>query len=254
MEINITFLPREKPNIPIEAENIIPSRFLNRDEIIVWEGNKKRLLSDIAEIQYTGSANTVEEIHLILKGEISRVKRIGEYMDGGHITVNGDIGMHCGNFMESGLIEIVGNADAWLGREMRGGTIICSGSCSDYCGSGYRGEKRGMRGGTIEVMGDAGDFCGEYNSGGQIIIHGSCKDMAGVEMNDGKLTIYGDCMRPCGNLTGGNVIVHGTVLEMLPGFRNDGPVMIDGVSYTRFTGDVANRGKGELIVREYVRK
>lgn len=252
MEIIITFLPRTTYNIPIEAESIIPSSFLTPDEIWVWEGNKKRRLSDVAQIEYNGKADTAGDIHLILNGETGRIKRIGEYMNGGLITINGDIGMHCGNFMESGRIEIHGNADAWLGREMRGGTIICTGSCSDYCGSGYRGEKRGMRGGTIEVMGDAGDFCGEYNSGGTIIIHGSCGDMAGVEMHAGELTIYGDAERPCGNLTGGRVLVHGTVFEMLPGFQNHGSVTIDGKPYTRFTGDVANRGKGELIVRKFV--
>ncbi|MBN1166321.1 MAG: formylmethanofuran dehydrogenase subunit C [Methanospirillaceae archaeon] len=253
MEITITFLPNDKPNIPVEAETIVPSAFIARDEIFVWEGNKKRSLSDIAEIEYKGSTDDVSDIHLVLLGETGRVKRVGEYMDGGRITIHGDIGMHCGNFMESGIIEITGNADAWLGREMRGGTIICHGSCGDYCGSGYRGEKRGMRGGTIEVMGDAQDFCGEYNSGGDIIIHGSCGDMAGVEMHAGTLTIHGDCYRPCGNLTGGTVTIHGTAFEMLPGFSHHGEVMVDGISYSRFTGDVANRGKGEVIVRGYQR-
>jgi formylmethanofuran dehydrogenase subunit C len=49
-----------------------------------------------------------------------RLKRVGEYMDAGKITVLGDIGMHCGNFMSGGTIEIHGNADGWLGREMAG--------------------------------------------------------------------------------------------------------------------------------------
>jgi formylmethanofuran dehydrogenase subunit C len=58
--------------------------------------------------------------------------------------------------------------------------IVCQGNAGDYCGSGYRGEKRGMRGGTIEVMGDALEYAAEYLTGGSIIIHGNVGCFAGV--------------------------------------------------------------------------
>ena len=190
---------------------------------------------------------------MILRGDVSRFKRVGEYMDAGKITIEGDIGMHCGNFMSGGTIEIHGNADGWLGREMRGGRILCHGNAGHYAGSGYRGEKFGMKGGTLEVLGNAGDFAAEYLAGGEVIIHGNAGDLPGVEMVDGTLLIHGDCSRPCGNMTGGTCTVLGKVRGMLPTFRKTGTVLYEPgkVPLTVFGGDIANRGKGILRVREY---
>ena len=146
MQVTLTMKPRAKPFLPIEAEMIIPMNFIGSRELFVWEGNKKRRLEEVFTVRKEGNVNSPENIIVILRGDTSRIKRVGEYMSSGTITIEGDIGMHCGNFMRGGNIVIHGNADGWLGREMRGGSILCHGNAGDYCGSGYRGEKRGMRG------------------------------------------------------------------------------------------------------------
>ena len=105
-----------------------------------------------------GPAVSPDQVEVILTGDTGRIKRVGEYMNAGRITVEGDIGMHCGNFMSGGEIVIGGNADAWLGREMRGGRITCRGNAGHYCAAGYRGEKRGMRGGSDRGGGQCGRF------------------------------------------------------------------------------------------------
>jgi len=252
MKVSINVNPRKNPYLPVEAEGILPANFVSGSpEIMVWEGNKERHLSDLATITVEGEVSEAADITLALSGETALFKRVGEYMEEGTITVEGDIGMHCGNFMSGGLIEILGNAGGWLGREMKGGSILCHGDAGVYCGSGYRGEKHGMRGGKIEILGNAGDFCAEALSGGEVIVRGSCGDMAGVEMQDGKLIIYGDCSRACGNMTGGVATIFGSVSGMLPTFRNEGEVVVDGHTLIQFTGDVANRGKGTLRVAAY---
>ncbi|MCX6697844.1 MAG: formylmethanofuran dehydrogenase subunit C [Methanoregula sp.] len=156
--------------------------------------------------------------------------------------------------MSGGLIEIGGNADAWLGREMLDGSIICRGNAGHYCASGYRGEKHGMKGGRIEVMGNAGDFCAEYLTGGEVYIHGSYGDMAGVEMKGGQLVIGGDATRPCGNMKDGTCMIFGTVHRMLPTFKKTGTQLLPDrkVAMEVYTGDVANRGKGTLMVSSRV--
>lgn len=243
---------RQKPRLPIEAESIVPRNFRDPDqELIVAKGNKELSLETVFTKIVSGTASSADDIEVILRGDTSRIKRVGEYMDGGKIRIEGDIGMHCGNFMSAGTIEICGNADSWLGREMRGGSIICHGNAGDYCGSGYRGEKRGMRGGTIEVFGNSGDFTAETLSGGTVTIHGDAGDLCGVEMREGTLTIMGSCSRICGNMTGGTCFVHGTVVDMLPTFINKGPFMVGGAKFTKFFGDIANRGKGTLFIRDY---
>jgi formylmethanofuran dehydrogenase subunit C len=246
--------PRKKPFLPVEAESIVPKHFLSESEprdLSVWEGNKERHLSEIFTLSREGNASNPEEVELILRGDLSRFKRIGEYMEAGSITIEGDIGMHCGNLMSGGRIDIHGSADGWLGREMRGGSILCRGNASHYLGSGYRGEKRGMRGGTLEVLGSAGDYAAEYLAGGSITIRGDAGDLAGVEMLGGTLVIGGNCTRAGGNMTGGSLTVWGVVSQMIPTFRKKGVTVMDGIKMTVFEGDIANRGKGTLFIRDY---
>lgn len=252
MRVILTVRSEEKSFVPVEAETIVTKTFLSDySSCTVWRGNRELLLSEVFDIECEGSAESADDVEIILRGDASKIKRIGENMDGGKITVEGDIGMHCGNFMSGGTIEIHGNADGWLGREMRAGHIICHGNAGHYCGSGYRGEKSGMLGGTIEVLGDAGDFCAECLSGGEVIVRGSCGDMAGVDMKDGILTIYGDCTRLCGNMKGGIATVFGTVHGMMPTFRKQDDVVVEGRTMFCFMGDVGNRGKGTLQISEY---
>jgi len=223
---------------------ITPMNFIGSRELFVWEGNKKRRLEELFTVRKEGNVNSPEKIVVVLRGDTSRVKRVGEYMSSGTIIIEGDIGMHCGNFMRGGNIEIHGNADGWLGREMRGGSILCHGNAGDYCGSGYRGEKRGMRGGTIEVMGNAGDYLGEYLTGGEIHVHGNAGMFAGAEMRGGMLVIDGDARIPAANMSKGTCVVRGRVHDMLPTFERIG----EREGMVVYHGDVANRGKGELVV------
>jgi formylmethanofuran dehydrogenase subunit C len=256
MHVILEVKKQKNPHIPIEAEEIIPENFVNPGkELSIWRGNRQVPLEEIFDIQIEGTASSAMEIEVVITGGSGRIKRVGEYMEAGTIRIEGDIGMHCGNFMSGGSIEIKGNADAWLGREMRGGTITCHGNAGDYCGSGYRGEKRGMRGGTIEVFGNAGDFTAETLTGGTIIVHGNVGDLSGAEMKGGILTIHGNASRVCGNMTGGTCTVYGTVTDMLPTFRKgDTQERNDtGIALTEFTGDVANRGHGRLIVHSFTR-
>ncbi|MCQ8894615.1 MAG: formylmethanofuran dehydrogenase subunit C [Methanolinea sp.] len=254
MRVILKTRPRKKPHVPIEAEGIIPQNFLRKNDLSVYEGNRERHLEDLFFVTVEGPAVSPDQVEVILTGDTGRIKRVGEYMNAGRIIIEGDIGMHCGNFMSAGEIIVRGNADAWLGREMRGGRILCEGNAGDYCGAGYRGEKRGMRGGTVEVMGNAGDFVAEYLSGGEVIVHGDCGDLPGVEMRGGTLVIGGNCSRPCGNMTGGTCMVLGDPGELLPSFRRNGSTEAEfgGKKFRMavFRGDVANRGKGTLLVRE----
>jgi formylmethanofuran dehydrogenase subunit C len=252
MRVILKTKTRVKPRIPIEAETIIPQNFLRKNDITVYEGNKERKLEELFYVTTEGPAVSPDQVEVILSGDTGVIKRVGEYMNAGRIVVEGDIGMHCGNFMSGGEIVIKGNADAWLGREMRGGRILCEGNAGHYCAAGYRGEKRGMRGGHVEILGNAGEFAAEYLSGGEVRIHGSCGDLPGVEMRGGTLLIGGDCSRPCGNMTAGTCMVFGTAHQFLPTFRYDGMEEItyrgDRFKLNVYRGDVANRGKGRLLV------
>jgi formylmethanofuran dehydrogenase subunit C len=134
---------------------------------------------------------------------------------------------------------------------MRGGTILCRGNAGHYCATGYRGEKKGMLGGKVEVLGNAGDFCAEYLAGGEVHIHGSTGDFPGVEMRGGQLTIEGDATRPCANMKEGSCVILGTVHDMIPTFEKiDRRVLPEWkITADVYKGDVANRGKGTLMIK-----
>ena len=145
--VRLTIKERETPNISVEAECIVPKNFVGDSygQLTVWEGNREILLTDFFDTEVTGDAQSAEDVEIILSGDTLRtVKRVGEYMDGGRITVEGDIGMHCGNFMTGGFIEIKGCADGWLGREMKGGKILCHGNASHYCGYPWVSARTGV--------------------------------------------------------------------------------------------------------------
>ena len=252
MKVTLAMKPAERSFIPIEAEAIVPKNFLAGTDISVWRGNRELRLDEVFSVSVEGDADRPEDVEVVLSGdETFRLKRVGEYMDGGKIVVLGGIGMHCGNFMSGGTIEIHGNADGWLGREMAGGTILCRGDAADYCASGYRGGRKGMTGGTVEVFGRAGDFLAESLAGGTVIVHGGAGDMAGSEMHGGTLIVHGDCSRPAANMKAGSCYVYGTAHGMLPTFKKIGAVQHDGRTLIQFTGDIANRGKGNLFVKDY---
>jgi formylmethanofuran dehydrogenase subunit C len=87
---------RKKPSLPIEAEAIIPRNFLKGTDLVVFEGNKERTLSELFWIFVEGTAVSPENIEVVLKGDTSRIKRVGEYMDTGTILIEGISGCTAG--------------------------------------------------------------------------------------------------------------------------------------------------------------
>lgn len=241
-------------SVPVEAEKITPDTFagLSVEQIKaldVWHGNRAVRLSDIFEVNADGELTAPEETRIMINGDISRVKRIGEGMAAGAIEASGSIGMHAGNNMRGGSIHIRGNAGDWLGREMRGGNINVDGSAGNYAGGGYRGEKCGMRGGEIHITGSAGDFLGEHLCGGTIRVGGDTGDFAGAMNQGGTIWIGGDAHLPGAEMTKGMIAVTGRA-SVLPSFQDSGVVEIEGKRYRKYLGDLVESGKGELYVAD----
>ena len=249
----ITIKPKEEMKISVEAENISPDKFAAKTEkeiqsLEAWVGNQKTTLGELFSIKVEGSAPAADT-KIVMEGDFSRVKRIGEGMTSGLIIINGNVDMHLGNKMSGGNISVKGNADSWAGREMKGGELIIEGNVGYYLGSGYRGETCGMRGGKITVLGNALDFVGEHMCGGEIIVKGNTGILPGLSNNGGKIVIEGNTSRPGSEMSKGTIIVNGTVDEMMPVFKLEGNEDLGGVTYKKYTGDVIANGKGLLYVK-----
>ncbi|MDM7935020.1 MAG: formylmethanofuran dehydrogenase subunit C [Methanothrix sp.] len=248
----VSITPKGQIEISVEAECISPESVapLGLEEIgalEIWQGNRRTALSDLFLVEGDEEPCRPDELHLLLKGDFSRVKRIAEKMAAGTVEVQGSTGMHAGNRMSGGVLTIHGDADDWLGREMRGGRIHVYGSAGNYAGAGYRGERCGMRGGEIEIEGSAGAFLGEHICGGTIRVKGDAGDFPGVANQGGTIFIGGSTYLPGAEMTKGSITVRGSA-RLLPGYQRIEVVKIEGEEFQRYTGDLVERGSGELFI------
>ncbi|MEM3442405.1 MAG: formylmethanofuran dehydrogenase subunit C [Candidatus Bathyarchaeia archaeon] len=256
----ITLQPKREFKLPIIAECINPDIFEGKTpkeigKLKVWEGNKQKTLSELFKVEETKSENPA----IIIRGNVSKVRRIGAQMKSGEITIYGDVGMHLGEEMKGGKILVHGNADAWAGSMMKGGTIEIHGNASNYLGSPYRGSSEGMRGGKIVVYGNAGNEVGVHMRKGIIKVYGNAGQFTGFRMHDGTIYVQKNAEARAGAcMTGGKIVVGETLESVLPTFTIDGireKVKIEegetaiGPFYL-FIGDLAENGDGKLYVHK----
>jgi formylmethanofuran dehydrogenase subunit C len=259
----VILIPRGQIGIMVEAEAITPQVFQGKsgkeiEELTVWQGPRKHPLAEFFEVQMGDDG--IEETKIVIDGDLSRVKRIGQGMKAGSIEINGSAGMHLGAEMAGGSIVVKGNAGSWAGMEMRGGTIDIQGDAEDHVGSAYRGSWRGMTGGRITIQGDVRSQLGGGMAGGQIIVQGNAENFCGIRQSGGVIIIRGSAVRGAGaEMSGGTVAVEGKIRQMCPGFvevgREENPKLGDVElpgRFARFVGDyaISRNPKGTLLLRE----
>jgi formylmethanofuran dehydrogenase subunit C len=266
----VTMRLKESTTIPIEAETICPDNFIGRGraeiaKLTAFYGRRQVTLGDLFTIEGGDSQ------HITLEGDLSHVKRIGQEMSQGRITIRGAAGMHLGAYMRGGEIIVHGDVAAWAGAHMSDGTIWIRGDAGPMLGAAYVGEKRGMRGGMILVDGDAGPRCGERMRRGLIVVQGDLGDFAGARMIAGSLFTLGALGARAGaGMKRGTIVALGGLADgLLPVFRYAcsyrptflryyllrlrawglpiRPEQVEGV-FRRYVGDVNTLGKGEILV------
>ena len=274
---------KESLTIPLEADSIRPDLLAEKsrreiEALPLYHGNRERKLGDLFEVEGERS----DQIRIV--GDLSRVKRIGYGMTKGRIVIEGDVGMHLGAAMRGGEIVVKGNTADWLGAEMKGGFIRVEGNAGNFAGAAYHGSKRGMNRGTIIIEGNAGNEVGERMRRGLIVILGDAGDFLGARMIAGSIIVFGragEC--PGAEMRRGTIILLGEGRSgqsgalplqpprLLPTFRYDctyNPTFLRlylralrryGIEvrdeyitgrYRRYNGDIAELGKGEILVYE----
>ena len=261
----ITLKLKEKLSIPVEADCITPDNFQDKTNgqikaLTVHWGNKKRVLGDFFEVDGEKSSD------IVVEGDCDKVKLIGHQMSFGSIHIKGNCGYNTGTYMTGGKIVIDGNARDYLGALMEGGQIFCNGDVGHFLGGAYKGETTGMSGGEIVVKGNAGHEIGGYLRRGLIAVGGDCGDFPGIFMQAGNVVILG---KP--GIRGGSNMVRGTIVlmnetEIMPTFYENsllnspaidmllnrvselGLDVKPGHTFRRFTGDMNQIGKGEILM------
>jgi formylmethanofuran dehydrogenase subunit C len=263
---------KEQPQLPLEAEQLSPDKLenLSLEEILslpLLYGNETVKAGQFLQGEISQAPG--EGVTLILTGDFSRVKRLGQGMKSGDLIIEGPAGFHTGAEMSGGVLTIHGDAGDWLGAHMTGGLIRVMGNAGHHPGAAYRGKLQGMKGGAILIHGNAGRLAGAKMRGGLLAILGDCQDNPGYGMNAGTIIIGGTSGRHIGSC-----MIRGTIIllknhDLLPTFYKNciyqptfWPV-IHGyltdldfkvtecgpeAAFARYNGEALTGGKGEVLI------
>ena len=262
--MEIILKPKGKIGITIEAEVIRPDVMYQKkkeeiENLTVWQGPERMPLADFFDVEISGNG-PLEETSILIQGDVSRVKRIGQGMKTGKIEIQGSAGMHIGSGMTGGNILVHGDVGSWAGMEMKGGLLRILGNAGDHVGSAYRGSWSGMSGGRIVIEGNARSQLGGGLTGGEIDVSGNVENFAGIRQSGGLILVKGDAVRGAGaEMTGGTIAVCGMIKQFSPGFtevgREENPKLgeaqLEG-RFVKFSGDysISKNPKGLLYWKE----
>lgn len=229
-------------------------------------GNRKVRLDSL----FTVSGTFVSELEI--HDSCDRLDRIGEGMTHGRITVRGNVGAYLGAGMSGGSLVVRGNVGAFAATGMSGGRIHVYGSTGDFLAAARPGDHHGMKGGLVLIDGDTGDRLGDRMRRGMVLIEGNAGDYCASRMVAGTIAVWGSV----GKLPG-LAMRRGTLLlqqpsSALPATFNDcgeyplnfltllvrswrtlpgkySKLPDQGLRVRRFMGDIANGGRGEILIR-----
>jgi len=224
----------KKLKFPLEADSITPDNFAGKSaaeikKLPVFYGIKEATIGDFFDV--SGKSGDAGELTIIIDGDLSNVKRIGEKMTTGEIIINGDVGMHVGTQMSGGKITVNGNADDWAGAMLQGGELEITGDAGNYVGAANRGYWQGMTNGMIKVKGKIGVEAMLWARGSvpnnrlPTLICGSAGSFLGIHNHGGTIIVEGDVDRCAGaDMARGLIVIKGKVSRMLPSFKKVGEV------------------------------
>ena len=270
---------KQSPRVPVEADSLIPANVAGKDEheiglLPLLVGKDWRTVADWFDVSVAADADTEsnDRVDLILKGDLTRFKRLGEGMASGRMLVEGPVGFHAGARMSGGTLTIEGDAADFLGAHMTGGLIVVRGNAGHYTAAAYRGHKQGMKGGTIIITGNAGQMLGARMRRGLIYVLGDTGDVPGFNMRAGTIVVAGTTgVRTGARMVRGTVILLRGDTTLLPTFCYDctyqpdfwgilhkhlanhgfAPEAAPGTTFMRYSGDTNEGGHGELLIRTH---
>lgn len=263
----LTLTLKIKPQQRIDCSPLTPDNLADKStaDIAAIElcSGKQKLRVDAVFTISSGDAS-----HIVINKSCNKLDYIGHGMKAGHITVHGDAGSFLGFQMTGGEIILHGNADAFAASGMAGGMIHIHGNVGDFLAAAIAGDRKGMQGGTVIVTGNAGDRVGDQMRRGTLLIEGNVGSYCASRMLAGTIGVLGTVgsyigygMRHGTLLLTKTPALHATIqdcgLHTLPFlslmFKSFGnlPSKFAKISKTRvqrYAGDLANDGKGEILV------
>ena len=234
-------------------------------DLTLQNGKAKVRVAELFDI----SGNDTQNI--VIKNSFEKLDFIGKELDGGSITVEGDVGAYCGISMKTGTLTVNGNTGIFAACEMKKGFLTINGNAGDFLGGALPGNKMGMKGGTVLVKGNAGERVGDHLRRGVILIEGNAGDYCGSRMTAGTIAVMGNVGNHLGYaMRRGTLLLWNQpklpatfndcgshTLAFLPllfaSFKSLNSKFADSAAgfnrVQRFGGDMAEMGRGEVLVR-----
>jgi len=264
----LTLTLRRRPDQRLDLSSLVPHGLAGKtareiEQIDLQTTRHRVQVGDVFRLRM----GDVEQIRI--QGACDRLDYVGREMNGGEILVEGDLGIQAGRLMAGGRLTVLGNTGPWAASGMKAGVLEIRKAAGDRLGGPLAGEIAGMRGGIVIVRGSVGERVGERMRRGTIIVEGEAGPYAGSRMIAGTLVIR----RKAGQLPGfllkrGTIVLGDGCSALSPTFVDCGRYelvamrwmadMIEPYSkaaaallrrpLTRFAGDMAVLGKGEIFV------
>lgn len=205
---------------------------------------------------------------IVFENANTKIDYIGAGLKTGSITINGDAGAFLGFQMKQGEIVLNGNAADFAACAMAGGLLRINGNVGDFLGAALIGDKKGMKGGTVLVSGNTGERTGDQMRRGMILIEGNAGKYCASRMLAGTIGVLGDVGEYVGyGMRRGTLLLtkkpqmHSTLqdcgthtlpyLSLMFKSFNTLPSKFAKINQNRaqrYAGDLANDGKGEILV------
>ncbi len=161
-------------------------------KIELQNGKRKIRVDELFKIKGEDTQN------IVIEGSFAKLDFIGKQLDGGSITIHGDVGAYLGQEMEAGTIKINGNTGIYAACEMKSGHLEITGNAGDFLAAALPGNKQGMKGGTVLVKGNVGERAGDHMRRGMLLIEGNAGDYCGSRMVAGTIAVMGETGRYLG--------------------------------------------------------
>ncbi|HSB54764.1 MAG TPA: formylmethanofuran dehydrogenase subunit C [Gemmatimonadales bacterium] len=228
-------------------------------------GNRALKLGEVFEVAGTPGGE------IEIRNSCDQLDRVGAGLTEGRLTVRGDAGAYLGAKLAGGTIVVNGSTGAWTGSGMTSGLIQVTGNAGDFLGGAVPGDHQGMKGGTVVVGGNAGARAGDRMRRGALLIEGNAGDYVASRMVAGTIAVWGTVGAfPGLAMRRGTLLLRQAPTELLPTFNDCGQYPLNfltllarswrglpgkfatlpdgGYQVRRFMGDLANGGRGEVLV------
>ncbi|MCB1800427.1 MAG: formylmethanofuran dehydrogenase subunit C [Gammaproteobacteria bacterium] len=256
----------------LDCRGLLPARLAQMSiteiqRLPLRAGNRRIPLAELFTVEHDQDGVTA----LNLKTLDNHLDYLGADLAEGRMEIVGDAGDFAGRAMLGGELLVHGDCADYAGSGLSGGTLSIRGNAGHCVGGPGAGERQGQRGGVIHLRGNAGERAGERMRRGKLIIEGDVGRLLGYRMIAGTIYAAGRVAERAGyDMRRGTLLLNQLPHSISPTLRANGRHTLpflhlliedlqqsaDGrlklppspTSVTRFLGDTAAGGRGEMLI------